>query len=44
MKKFGQAVKTVVAAMAFCFVGTLSISANAAVYEGTEKVDSTAYI
>lgn len=33
MKKFGQAVKTVAAAMAFCFVGMLSISANAAYYQ-----------
>lgn len=40
MKKFGQTVKTVVAAMAFCFVGALSISANAAVYQkGVTYVD-----
>lgn len=40
MKKFGQAVKTVAAAMAFCFVGMLSISANAAYYQkGVTYVD-----
>ncbi len=40
MKKFGQAVKTVAAAMAFCFVAMLSISANAAYYQkGVTYVD-----
>ncbi|CCX86917.1 unknown [Clostridium sp. CAG:590] len=40
MKKFGQAVKTVAAAMVFCFVGMLSISANAAYYQkGVTYVD-----
>lgn len=40
MKKFGQAVKTIAVAMAFCFVGMLSISANAAYYQkGVTYVD-----